>query len=273
MKPKSHNPVFMLAILAVWVINSEVALSAEPTEYDCIIEPFMTVEIGSPVDGVLEKVYVDRGDFIAEGDVVANLRSEVERATVALARARAKSNVAIELAQKRAILFDREEYRATTLHSKKVIATSAMEKAQTESQLAKLQLEQARQEKNLAALELRRARAFLSQRTIKSPLTGIVVARLLSPGEYVYDQANIIKVAQIDPLYVEVFLPISVFNSIKKGMTAKVKPVEPVGGIHNATVTVIDKVFDAASGTFGVRLNLLNPDSKMPAGINCTVTF
>ena len=40
-----------------------------------------------------------------------------------------------------------------------------------------------------------------------------------------------------------------------------------------ATVTVVDRVLDAASGTFGVRLALPNPDLLLPAGIRCKISF
>jgi len=40
-----------------------------------------------------------------------------------------------------------------------------------------------------------------------------------------------------------------------------------------ARVTVVDRVIDAASGTFGVRLALPNPDLKLPAGLKCRVKF
>jgi hypothetical protein len=38
-------------------------------------------------------------------------------------------------------------------------------------------------------------------------------------------------------------------------------------------VTVVDQVLDAASGTFGVRLALPNPERQLPAGIRCKVLF
>jgi len=43
--------------------------------------------------------------------------------------------------------------------------------------------------------------------------------------------------------------------------------------VHIATVSVIDKVLDSASDTFGVRLMVPNPTHDMPAGVNCTATF
>jgi hypothetical protein len=38
-------------------------------------------------------------------------------------------------------------------------------------------------------------------------------------------------------------------------------------------VKVVDRVIDAASGTFGVRLELPNRNGKVPAGIRCRVRF
>ena len=38
-------------------------------------------------------------------------------------------------------------------------------------------------------------------------------------------------------------------------------------------VTVVDQVFDAASGTIGIRLELSNPDYAIPAGLKCQVRF
>jgi hypothetical protein len=55
-------------------------------------------------------------------------------------------------------------------------------------------------------------------------------------------------------------------------MAGVVTPVG-LGGHYSATVTAIDRVFDAASGTFGVRLTLRNPKEAVPGGIRCHVDF
>jgi hypothetical protein len=51
----------------------------------------------------------------------------------------------------------------------------------------------------------------------------------MAPGENVFEQAKIMKIAQIDPLLVEVYLPIAVFPVIKEGMNAEVRPSQPAG--------------------------------------------
>jgi multidrug efflux pump subunit AcrA (membrane-fusion protein) len=96
--------------------------------------------------------------------------------------------------------------------------------------------------------------------------------RFLSPGEYIEDQP-VVKLAQIHPLHVEVFAPVELLGAVKVGMQAEVVPENPVGKVYKAKVTIVDRVIDAASGTFGVRLELPNPKYKLPAGLKCRVTF
>ncbi|MBC7144257.1 MAG: hypothetical protein H5U24_02510 [Thioclava marina] len=81
------------------------------------------------------------------------------------------------------------------------------------------------------------------------------------------------QLAQIDPLHVEVFLPTAMYDQVAKGQVEKVCPAAPLSEEYDAMVIVGDKVFDAASDTFGVRLVPANPEGKLPAGIDCTVSF
>jgi len=45
------------------------------------------------------------------------------------------------------------------------------------------------------------------------------------------------------------------------------------GGTYTAKVVIVDRVIDAASGTFGVRLEIPNPKYELPAGLKCRVIF
>ena len=96
--------------------------------------------------------------------------------------------------------------------------------------------------------------------------------RFFSAGEYVRESA-IVKLAQIDPLRVEVYAPLSLFGKLEAGMTGRVRPEDPVGGEYEARIVAVDRLVDAASGTFGVRLELPNPDYAIPAGLKCRVRF
>ena len=110
------------------------------------------------------------------------------------------------------------------------------------------------------------------QRTIRSPIAGVVVERLQHPGELV-KQEPILKLAQIDPLRIEVFAPLAMLGHVKVGSMAEIRPSSLPGGTYNARVTIVNKVMDSASATFGIRLELPNPDHRLPAGLHCSVHF
>src|SRR4051812_48461802 len=61
-------------------------------ELDCLMEAHVTAKISASVAGLISKVYVDRGDLIRAGDVLAELESNLEKATVELQRVRAEND-------------------------------------------------------------------------------------------------------------------------------------------------------------------------------------
>ena len=107
---------------------------------------------------------------------------------------------------------------------------------------------------------------------MKSPIDGVVVARLKVPGEFVEDQA-ILKIAQLDPLYVELIAPVELYGTITPGMQIEVVPEISGFGRQVATITMVDRVIDAASGTFDIRAELKNPNNTIPSGLRCISKF
>ena len=133
-------------------------------------------------------------------------------------------------------------------------------------------MDEAVTEARLAEVELAQANTLVGLKTLRSPINGLVVERLVEVGEFVSDD-KILNLAQLDPLHIEVVLPLDQLSLVSKGMQATVFPDQPVGGEYSAEVIVVDQVLDAASGTFGVRLVLPNPDNILPAGLRCQVQF
>lgn len=267
-KVLSKTNVLVIAL----ALASAPASWAANQELDCLIEPEMTVELGSSVDGIVERIDVDKSDFVKRGEKLVALESSVEKAAVALARERAQMEDTIEAKKVTAAYTARQRERVRELHTKKAASGADKDQAETDAQLAKLELETARNNKRLAELELARAEAALSQRTITSPVSGIVVDRYLNPGESVEDKP-ILKLAQIDPLRIEVIAPRELFGKVKKGMTAQIFPEQPASGRYEAEVSVVDGIVDAASGTFGIRLSVPNADHKLFGGLRCRAQF
>jgi RND family efflux transporter MFP subunit len=245
------------------------------SEFDCLIEARQTVEIRSSVEAVIKSINVSRGDFVKKGDVLVTLESGAEEAALQLARSRSTMQGEINAARARLELARKKWEQAQELYEQNFVAASARDEAVAEYKLATEQLRQAEENKVLAQLEVKRSTEIVALRTIRSPLSGVVVEKVLSPGEFATSNLKdpILKLAEINPLNVEVVLPVSQYGRIKAGTKAMVFPESPIGGEYRATVKIVDRVVDAASGTFGVRLELPNRKGQIPPGVNCKVRF
>jgi len=261
----------MATALAVEVLGLSIP-QAQGADLDCLIEPFRIVNVASPVDGLLDRVEVERGDLVKNGQVLAGLESSVQRAMLAIAKARAGMDTPIQTGQVRLDYAVRKVASNEKLLAEHGISEREVDDSRAQRDLSQIALVEAEDNQRLAELEMKRAEAELDIRTIRSPIDGVVMERLLSPMEQT-KQTPIVKLAQLDPLRVEVFAPIALLGKVTVGMTVPVRPEAPVGGTLSARVTVVDRVVDAASGTFGVRLQIPNPDYRLPAGLKCKIRF
>ncbi len=257
----------------VVTMNGTGVHGAQLTEelYDCLIEPERVVELSFAVDGVLASVEVDRGDRVGPGQVLARLDSRVEEAAVAVVRARAGQNSEIELREAELALARRKANRIENLFRNKNASAQERDEARARIDMARAKLGRAREEARLARLELDRAQAALARRVLVSPMAGVVTEQHRDEGEYV-EKAPVLTLARIDPLRVEALLPARVFGRVSAGQPADVilYEGEPV---YRAEVQRVDPVLDTASGTFGVRLRLPNPEGSIPSGLECRLRF
>jgi RND family efflux transporter MFP subunit len=265
--------LLLLASLSVTQALAEVSATGESAPSTCIIKPHVTVQLGSAISGMLSSTSVDRGDTVKQGQIVAQIESSVEQATLALDRARASNDTAIKVETADMELVAREAERKQFLVDKKIANLNSLDELQTKVREGELRIQQAKMDRQLATLTAGRSESALALKQIRSPVDGVVIDRKLSAGEYIYEQTSIMTIAQIDPLNVELVLPLDRYGSIRVGSTAIVHPAAPVGGAYAAVAEVVDPVIDAASDTFGVRLILPNPDHTIPAGIRCTVEW
>jgi len=229
-------------LLAVWFVDAPAAAMTEALS--CLLEPSLKVEVSSAVPGIVTRVAVERGDRIKKGQVLVRLESALQTADLAAARAR------LEFSERRG-------KRNQDLFAKHLISVHDKDQMETEH--------------HIAAVELEQAEDRLALRTIHSPLSGFVIERKIAPGEFV-DNRPFMTIVDIDPLFVEVVVPVTQLGRIRRGMTAMVTP-DQIGGRYRAKVVIVDPVVDPTSDTFGVRLKLPNPGDRLPAGLKCEVEF
>jgi RND family efflux transporter MFP subunit len=236
--------------------------------FDCMITPNETVDIGSSITGVIESILVERSSPIEVGQVLTRLESSVEEAAVRVAEAQANRTVDLESTRASLELGKNRRARAQNLYEGNTLSLDIREEIETETTLARLSVEEAEENHRLAQLQLEQARAALDRRTIRSPISGFVVERLMAPGEVVDDQ-TILRIAQVDPLRVDVIFPAHIFGRVAPGDELEITPEAPLDRPRPAKVTIVDRIIDGGSGTFGVTLELPNPNNDLPGGLRC----
>lgn len=252
------------------------ATCTQAGQFDCLIEPRQTIEIRPSTEGLITRMHVQRGDVVRAGQVLVELDSGLERATADAAKFRSEMQGTVKSRESRVEFLGQKASRREKLVKEQFVSVQDRDETAAEHRLAQAELLDAVDNVKAAGLEYRRAMEQLRLRTIRSPVDGIVVDRFMHPGELADNRdvrKPLLKLAEVKVLHVEALLPIAAHGAVTPGQAVDVIPEQPAGRRYTAKVRVVDKVFDAASGTFGVRMELPNPEAVIPAGVRCKAVF
>lgn len=262
-------------LLCGWLAASP-AIALDSKGFACLIEPYQRIELRSALEARIDAIMVDRGSEVKKGQVLVQLDAAAERAALDGARYRAVMEGQVRSAESRLVAAQDKLRRREQLVKDKFIAAQDRDDALAEMQVAEANLIEAKDNRRLAAIEEKRINELLEQRRIRSPFNGVVTERLQHPGEIAQTGETaraILRLAQTDPLRVEVILPVAMYGKVKQGAKGQVEAEAPLSGRYSAKVAIVDRVVDSASGTFGIRLELPNPKGDIPAGVKCRVVF
>lgn len=263
----------IVVISAATSLFSPESLLADSSAFDCVVEPSLVLDLGSSVAGLIDEVLVERGQIVSAGDVVARLRSDAERTQLVQARTRAESDAQLGAQQAALDLAVARSERIGELRDRSVVSEAQNEEVDAELRTAQMNLAMAELQKELDQIAVQQAEVNLDLRRIKSPINGIVTERNRGPGEYVFQETHVLTVAQIDPLYVRALLPVEFFRDTREGGSVQVALRLPEQREIAAEITVVDKILDAATGTFAIRAEIANPNGEIPGGQTCTLSL
>jgi cobalt-zinc-cadmium efflux system membrane fusion protein len=266
--PSHSTKPWALCLSALLGSVSATAHAAPAKPAGCLIEPDQVADVGSSVTGIIDKLNVSLGERVEAGQSVVVLRADVERANAAAASLRTQMDAEVKAAAANLELARQKVVRTQQLVAKDFVSQQALDQASTEMEVAAQKHTLARSQQRIYSQEQAMAQAQLGLRTLRSPINGIVVERYSNVGERVEDRP-VLRVASIDPLRVSLMVPITQYGQVNLGDRLSIHPELPGAGTVNATVQYVDKVVDAASNTFRVRLTLPNPNNRLPAGLRC----
>lgn len=207
-------------------------------------EPYKIITVSAAESGVIAELPVKEGDAVKAGQVLARLNTEVFVAELQIARAEAT-------------LAATRNDRVNELARAGKATPEEAEKAHTEMVVKDAQV--------------RRISAQIENRTMRSPVDGVVTEVKRDPSEAVSpSQPQVLTVVQIDKLLVNLFLPPERARGLKPGAAAQLELLDPAEKIA-ATVEFVSPVIDPASGTVRVKFVIENPGGKYRAGARCTL--
>jgi HlyD family secretion protein len=150
------------------------------------LSPLDSVEVGAEVTGRVIKVHVDINDHVEEGQILVELDTEQLKARVEESQAQLWNSQA---SQKNALATKQEAEakaaRTLELHKRGLVSDQEREAADAALDRAKAQVSSAAAQVTVAQAGLKSAQTALAKAIIRSPITGIVLARSVEPGQTV----------------------------------------------------------------------------------------
>jgi HlyD family secretion protein len=225
------------------------------------------IEISPRFIGVVKWIGVKKGDTVAKDQVVALLDDAEQRAQVAQAGGRM---AAVETRVDKAKLdFDRAQ-RLRTVDSQKAVDDARIELQASRAALAE------------ADGGLALAKAYLDWTVIRSPIDGVVLEKLVDPGELVSPQSfggtrgpSTAFMALADPadLQVEIDVSESDLAKISPQQKCRVSPEAYPDKSYDGFVAEIAPEANRQKGTLQVKVQIRNPDSFLTPELSARVDF
>jgi len=174
-------------------------------------------------------------------------------------------------------LAEAEFNRMKALLDQKVISQSEFDQRRTQLEAARqnYQVAQNAADQSYRSLEAARARTALARKavadtSVRAPLDGLVVERLVSVGDYVTRGQRVATVVRIDPLRVELTIPEQQVSMVKVGQQVRLTVDAYPGEEFSATVRFISPALRSDQRALTVEAIALNKDGRLKPGLFAT---
>lgn len=231
-----------------------------------IVEPADSVILAAPFDGVLMEIAVREGQTIRNGETVARMDNRVAAAAVQVAMERAKNLTAIHIAEAQLESAQRFAGRVAKAHRHHAASDVELDSAEFAVEQAVRQLEQTKVEQRASMANLQLEKARLAEHGIAAPFDGEVTQIRAKKGESLNRAQEVVSIANMERLIVELQLPLEWFGKLQIGHLCWLSASAPVNDFVQARLVNIEPNVDAATQTFRCRFEIENTTRELPAG-------
>ena len=230
------------------------------------INPVSLVNVGTQVSGRVKKIYADYNDQVKKGQVLLELEDELFKAQIAASLGNVKNNEAsLELAKA-------NEMRMRSLFEKEYVSKQELDQSVQALKSAEAQLSTTR-------AQLKRDQTNYSYSIIKSPVSGVVVDRVVDVGQTVaasLQTPTLFKIAQdLSKMQIDTSFAEADIGRIQVGQVAKFN----VDAFPNTNFEGVVKQIrlnptnTANVVTYNIVVSVDNPDQKLLPGMTAYVNI
>ncbi len=233
------------------------------------ILPLQEVYVSPKVPGkIIEKIFVDKGDLVKKGQLLATLEkdtimAQIQQAKAQLASTRAKLNeVEANLA-----LVIKDRKRLENLFRKKAIPQQKLDEinAKYNAMLATRKVVESQIATAQASVHL--LQILLKDHDIYAPISGYISARYMDAGNMSDTKKPIVRITAEDSVKIVSTITEKVYPFIRKEMPADVMVDAYPGEIFRGVVSIINPTLDPRTRTAQIEIKIRNKNSMLHAGM------
>lgn len=242
---KIISPTFFFSWLVIGVAGNIARCEEVDPPMLGIIQAFEEVVLSSPVDELVAETPFKEGEMVVEGEVVLRLRDAEQQ---------------VELKRSASMLRKAEFDAAASrdLVKEKIVAEDKGLEQEVRLELAKLECEA--------------ARIKAEERTLRTPISGVVTKRIKEKGESVGRMEPVMEVMEIDRVFVMLNLPEGARAQLRQNSLAEVRVVSAKeGATFTGKIDFIDPVVNPGSGLFRLKILVENPEALLRPGMRAEV--
>jgi RND family efflux transporter MFP subunit len=260
--------------VSVEVAKVEVGEAEEKLSYGGSLMAKSSVDLLAKVEGRLESLAVDVGDWVKEGELIARIEKDE------IAEVVREAEAALEVAQ--ATLrgkevemknLARQLERAEELLKRQLIARQEFDTVQTQSLTAQAQTDLARAQVAQRRAILQNAQIRLSHTEVHSPISGYVGKKLLDRGAMVKGNTPIVSLVSLDPVRTVISLVEKDYARVNPGLEAAIAIDAYPGQSFVGRVVRVSPIMDRDTRTADIEIEIPNRNKVLKPGMFARVSL
>ncbi len=260
---------------ALMTVDTAPATRQEVIDYVMVVGNLIgeaTVDVSPRVNGRIESIAVRLGDKVAKGQVIARMddrdvKEQVKQAEASLELSRATARQR-EFDMKASLTtFERQK----NLYDRQLQTKQTLEDAEARYNASNAQVDVAKAQVMQTQARLDELKVTLGNTIIQSPVDGFVGKRTLDPGAFAGANTPVVSVVDISSVRLIANLVEKDFRRVVPGVEAMVEVDAFPGETFGGKVSRVSPVFDAATRTAGLEIEVPNPGYRLKPGMYARV--